>query len=104
MIVRRLHPLAHARIPLGLGRDCQAPLVSEPPREILTLMLQALVLCIALALIGLPRALRVRVAAAPDVRRAVVHAHGVIRNPIEQCAIVRDDYADAAKALEPCDQ
>ena len=104
MIAAELHAFARARICLRLRRHRQAPLISEPPREILALMLQPLVLCIALALLGLPRALRVRVAAAPDVRRAVVHAHGVIRNPIEQCAIVRDDYSNAAKALEPCDQ
>jgi len=104
MIVRRLHPLAHARIPLGLGRDCQAAFIGEPPREILPLMLQQLVLRVALAFFCLPRDLRVGVAAAPDSRSAIIYAHGITGDSIEQRAIMRDDNSDAAKTLEARDQ
>jgi hypothetical protein len=104
MIAAELHALAGACVCLRFRRHCQPPLVGEPPREILALMLQPFVVRIALALLGLPRALRVGVAATPDARGAVIHAHGVTRNPIEQCAIVRDDYSDAPKTLEACDQ
>ena len=104
MIAAELHPLARACVRLGLGRHREAPLVGEPPREVLALMLEALVIRVMLALFGLPRELRVGVAAAPDTRRAVMHAHRVIRDSIEQRAVVRDDDADAAKALESRDQ
>ena len=67
-------------------------------------MLQTFVFRIMLALLGLPRELRVGVAAAPDARVTVMHAHRITGDPIEQRAIVRDDYADAAKALEARDQ
>ena len=100
MIAAELHPLARAGVRLGLGRHREAPLVGEPPREVLALILEALVVRVMLALLGLPRELRVGVTAAPDTRRAVMHAHRVIRDSIEHRAVVRDDDADAAKALE----
>src|SRR5271155_4030484 len=101
MVARTLHPLARC-----IGRDggLQCAPVGEPPREIFALMLEPFVLGITLALFGLPRALRIAVAATPDSRRAVMHAHGVVGDSIEQHAIVRDDYSDAAKALEASDQ
>ena len=104
MIAAELHPLARAGVRLRLGRHRQASLVGEPPREILALMLEPLVLRVMLALLGFPRALSVRVTAAPDARAAVVHAHCVAGDSIEQRAIVRDDDADAAKPFEAGDQ
>jgi hypothetical protein len=104
MIASELHPLARACIRLSLGRYREAPLVGEPPREVLALMLETLVIRIVLALLGLPRELRVGVTAAPDTGRAIMHAHRVVRDSIEQRAIVRHDDADAAKALESRDQ
>ena len=104
MVAAELHPLARAGVGLGLGRHRKAPLVGQPPREVRALMLEALVVRVMLALLGLPRELRVGVTAAPDTRRTVMHAHRVIRDSIEQRAVVRDDNADAAKALESSDQ
>ncbi len=68
------------------------------------LMLQLLVLCMMLALLGLPCALRVAVTAAPDARATIVNAHGIAGDAIQQRAIVRDDDSNSAKALEAGDQ
>ena len=104
MIAAELHALAGAGVCFRLSRRCQPAFVGEPAREIFALMLQPFVLRIALALFGLPGKLRVGVAAAPDSRTAVIYAHRVTGDSIEQRAIVRDDNSDAAEALEARDQ
>jgi hypothetical protein len=57
-----------------------------------------------LPLFGLPCTLRVAVRSSPDTCAAVVNAHCVASDTIQQRAIVRDDDSDSAKALEAGDQ
>src|SRR5262245_56936055 len=68
------------------------------------LMLERLILCLALVFFGLPRSLCDTISASENAGEAFVYPNGVLREPFQQCAIVRYHDTDAAKAEQRLDQ